>query len=292
MDLRNMATPAHVDAVVAEGMKLLQNRGAQVLNAIDDGVFFLDPEGRAIFVNEAASRLLGFTNRELLGRSMHDATHHHYPDGSVFPVEECPILSSVTDAVQQRVGGDIFWRKDGTALPIDYTSIPIKEGRTVVGVVVTFRDISAEQRADEQEMRLQRERELRAEAEAAREALRASERQYQFLTEAIPVQVWTARPDGTLDYVTRRCADYFGKSCEEILGEGWQHVIHPDDLGHALDRWTHSLATGAPYEVEFRLRRADGAFRWHISRALAQTDDSGKIVRWFGSNMDIQERKD
>jgi PAS domain S-box-containing protein len=223
--------------------------------------------------------------------SMHELTHHHYADGSVFPVEECPILSSVTDAVQQRVGGDIFWTKSGKPLPVDYTSIPIKEGRKVTGVVVTFRDISDQQRVEEQATWLTRERAARTEVEAAREALRASEARYRFLAEAIPVQIWTARPDGALDYVTQRVADYFGVTVDEVLGAGWQHVIHPDDLPQAVARWTHSLSTGEPYEVEFRLRRADDQYRWHIARALPQFDESGKVVHWFGTNTDIEDQK-
>jgi PAS domain S-box-containing protein len=286
-----LVTPPGGEMAISEALAALQGRTTQILNAIDDGIFFLDTEGRTVFLNEATVRMLGFTNREALGMSMHELTHHHYADGSEFPAEECPILSSVTDAVQQRVGGDIFWTKSGEPLPVDYTSIPIKEGRQVTGVVVTFRDISDQQRAEEQTTRLGREREARAEAERAREALRASEARYRFLAEAIPVQIWTATPDGALDYVTQRVADYFGMTTDRVLGEGWQHVIHPDDLPVAVERWTHALQTGEPYEVEFRLRGADGSYRWHIARALPQLDGSGKVVHWFGTNTDIEEQK-
>jgi len=286
-----LVTPPGGEAAISEALASLQSRTTQILNAIDDGVFFLDTEGRTVFVNEATVRMLGFTNREALGMSMHALTHHHYADGSEFPAAECPILSSVTDAVQQRVGGDIFWTKSGKALPVDYTSIPIKDGRHVTGVVVTFRDISDQQRVEQQATRLTREHEARTEAEAAREALRASEARYRFLAEAIPVQIWTATPDGALDYVTQRVADYFGVTTQQVLGEGWQHVIHPDDLPNAVERWTHALSTGEPYEVEFRLRGADGSYRWHIARALPQLDASGKVVHWFGTNTDIEAQK-
>lgn len=286
-----LVTPPAGEPAITAALAALQGRTAQILNAIDDGIFFLDTEGRTVFLNEATQRMLGYTNREALGMSMHDLTHHHYADGSEFPAEECPILSSVTDAVQQRVGGDIFWTKSGTPLPVDYTSIPIKDGRQVTGVVVTFRDISDQQRVEEQSGRLVREREARAEAESAREALRASEARYRFLAEAIPVQIWTATPDGALDYVTQRVADYFGVTTEQVLGAGWQDVIHPDDLAQAVERWTHALATGEPYEVEFRLRDRDGHYRWHIARALPQRDESGKVVHWFGTNTDIEEQK-
>jgi len=281
----------NIDEMAAEALRLLHDRGIQVLNAIDDGVYFLDSAGRTIFINEAAARILGYTNREVLGKSMHELTHHHYADGTPFPHEECPIVSSVMEAVQQRVGGDTFWMKNGQPLPVDYTSIPIKEGRAVVGVVVTFRDISDQQNADEQAARLRRERDARAEAEATRELLRASEARYRFLAEAIPVQIWTAQPNGALDYVTQRVADYFGTTTERVLGEGWQGVIHPDDLPSVIERWTHSLTTSTPYQVEFRLRRADGEYRWYLGRALPQLDEQGKVVQWFGTNTDIDDQK-
>ncbi|CAN5799878.1 hypothetical protein BH11GEM2_BH11GEM2_21050 [soil metagenome] len=287
----NPIVPETVDMNIDDALQLLQDRGAQVLHAIDDGVVFLDNMGRTIFLNEAGGRMLGFTHREMLGKQLHDLTHHHYADGTPFPSEHCPTTSSVTDAVQQRVGGDIFWTKNGTKLPVDYTSIPIKEGRTILGVVVTFRDITEQQFAETQTARLKGEREARAEAEAAREALRASEARYRFLAEAIPVQIWTAQPNGTLDYVSQRVADYFGTTVEQVLGEGWQNVIHPDDLGGVVARWTASLQSGAPYEVEFRLRSGEGVYRWYLGRALAQRDAEGRIVQWFGTNTDIEDQK-
>ena len=161
----------------------------------------------------------------------------------------------------------------------------------LLGVVITFRDISDQQRAEEQSLRLKGERVARAEAEEAREALRASEARYRFLAEAIPVQIWTARPDGTLDFVTKRLADEFGMARERLLGEGWLGVLHPEDVAGTVARWTQSLATGAPYEMEFRLRRSDGAYRWYLARALPQVDETGTIIQWCGSNTDIHEQK-
>jgi PAS domain S-box-containing protein len=283
--------PVAADPVVADALRLIRERAPDVLNAIDDGIYCLDPAGRTIFVNESASRLLGYTNREILGKPMHELTHHHYADGSVFPASECPIRFSASDAVQHRVGGDTFWTKAGKSLPVDYTSIPIKDGRNVVAVVVTFRDISDQQRVEEQALRLRREDEALAAASAAREALRESEARYRFLAEAIPVLVWTALPDGQLDYVTERTGRYFGLSPETLLRDGWKNVVHPDDLPEVASRWAHSLQTGEPYKVEFRLRGADGEYRWHVGNALAQLDDEGRVVHWFGTNTDISDQK-
>jgi PAS domain S-box-containing protein len=111
------------------------------------------------------------------------------------------------------------------------------------------------------------------------------------LSESIPAQVWTARPDGALDHVNREVLEYFGRSREQMLGEGWLGVIHEQDAAAVLERWTHSLTTGESYEVEFRLRRADGEYLWHIGRARAQRDDAGRIIRWFGINTDIDRQR-
>ena len=142
----------------------------------------------------------------------------------------------------------------------------------------------------EKNRQLARQAELLREKELA-ELRRASEERYRFLAESIPQQVWTAAPDGGLDYVNQRVLDYFERSAEEIIGWGWAEVLHPDDLPVSLARWQRSLETGEPYEVEFRLRRSDGRYRWHLARALALTNADGAVVKWFGTNTEIEDQK-
>ena len=114
---------------------------------------------------------------------------------------------------------------------------------------------------------------------------------YRELAEAMPQQVWTAQSDGQLDYVNQRGLEYFKRTSEEMLGSGWLNVVHPDDAEGCVNRWVHSLKTGEPYEVEFRLRRAsDEMYRWHLGRAVAIRDAAGEIVRWLGTNTDIHDR--
>ncbi|MCA1625633.1 MAG: PAS domain-containing protein [Acidobacteria bacterium] len=125
----------------------------------------------------------------------------------------------------------------------------------------------------------------------AHEFLEKSERQYRFLSEGIMHQVWTARPDGKLDYVNNRTLEYFGLTFEQMINDGWQSVVHPDDLADCVKRWTKSLETGEYYEVEFRLKKADGSYRWHSGGATAGRDSEGKIVKWFGTNTDINDKK-
>jgi PAS domain S-box-containing protein len=115
--------------------------------------------------------------------------------------------------------------------------------------------------------------------------------QQRFLAEAIPQQIWTATADGRLDFVNDRVPAYFGASGAELLGAGWQQFIHPDDLPPVLERWRACLQSGETYEAEFRLRRADGAYRWHLARAIAKRDAAGTVTRWFGTNTDLDDLK-
>jgi len=130
------------------------------------------------------------------------------------------------------------------------------------------------------------------EEEPVQDAPRATEESFQSLAEHVPVQIWTARPDGLLDYVTEQTARHFGLTAARLLDEGWQNVVHPDDLASAVAKWTHALTTGETYEAEFRLKLHDGRYAWHLARAVPQRSASGSIVRWFGTNTDIEELRE
>jgi len=132
-----------------------------------------------------------------------------------------------------------------------------------------------------------------AEARAQARAQAQADEKYRVLAENIPVQVWTSLPDGKLDFVTEQTARSFGVSAETLLRDGWKDVLHPDDVPLAVERWTRSLTTGEPYEVEFRLRLADGTYAWHLARAVAQRSAvDGTIHRWLGSNTNIEAQRE
>ncbi|MGI8579133.1 MAG: PAS domain S-box protein [Solirubrobacteraceae bacterium] len=111
------------------------------------------------------------------------------------------------------------------------------------------------------------------------------------LADLVPGQVWTARPDGSLDYVNARVCEFFGRGRYSVAHTGLDELMHPDDVRGVVRRWKHALASGEPYEATFRLRRHDGEYRSHIGRAMPQRDAGGQIVRWCGANIDLSEER-
>lgn len=122
-------------------------------------------------------------------------------------------------------------------------------------------------------------------------AVRESEQQFRTLAQALPNHVWTSLPDGRLDWFNERVYAFSGKAAGELDGERWIGIVHPGDVAEASQRWAAALASGDAYEMEFRLRRADGAYRWHLARAVAVRGDDGEIARWIGTNTDIEEQR-
>ncbi|MBD1394475.1 PAS domain-containing protein [Mucilaginibacter glaciei] len=114
--------------------------------------------------------------------------------------------------------------------------------------------------------------------------------QFDFVTDFMPVQLWTAKPTGELDYVNKPTIDFFGLPVADIIGPEWLGNVHPEDREGCIERWTRSLQTGEVYQYEFRLRDRFGNYKWHLTRALPFMTD-GVIAKWFGTNTDIDEQK-
>ncbi|KQV36214.1 PAS domain S-box protein [Rhizobium sp. Root1204] len=125
-----------------------------------------------------------------------------------------------------------------------------------------------------------------------RRDLKNSEARFRALAQAIPNHVWTATPDGQLDWFNERVYEYAGARPGELDGALWTSIVHEEDVASVAERWQSALLSGHDYETEVRLRRSDGRYRWHIVRAVPVRDDGGSIIRWVGTNTDIEDQRD
>ena len=228
------------------------------------------PEHVFEFSNAAYSRLIG--DRPIIGRRVRDALPEVAGQGFVALLDRVfetrtPFVGREIPVLLARVaGGDV------EQVFVDFVYQPLLSGDgSVEGIVAHGSDVT--------------------DAVRARQLIEASEERYRFLADAIPVQVWTATTAGELDYVNHPAETYFGMSMRELVGTGWLHQVHEDDVPRVVERWRHSIETAEPYQVEFRLRRADGVYRWHLARATPQRSADGDVLRWFGTNTDIEATK-
>jgi len=125
----------------------------------------------------------------------------------------------------------------------------------------------------------------------ARNALLDSEAQFRSLASTMPNQAWLAHGSGATYWVNEQVCAYTGQTMKSLVSSGFRHCVHPDDLQATQKSWEHAVATAGAYEYEFRMRRADGQYRWFLARALPLIDEAGTVLRWVGTNTDVQEQK-
>jgi diguanylate cyclase (GGDEF)-like protein/PAS domain S-box-containing protein len=133
----------------AQEIERLNRQNWLILDSAGEGIYGLDTEGKTTFVNPAAAAMTGFDPEDLIGKSQHEVVHHSYSDGTSYPVQDCPIYAALTDGEVYHVDDEVFWRKDGTSFPVEYTSTPILEDVEIVGAVVTFTDVTERKALEE-----------------------------------------------------------------------------------------------------------------------------------------------
>ncbi|SDK99595.1 PAS domain S-box-containing protein [Franzmannia pantelleriensis] len=180
-DLRRRHRRGHVGwERIEQVFERIERQNQLILGAAGEGIYGLDAEGKTTFVNPAAERILGWSSDDMVGHDAHLMFHHTHADGSHFPVQQCPIHASFSDGQVHRVDDEVFWHKNGEAIPVEYTSTPIFEMGRLVGAVVLFRDIRERKRAE------QRLRDALAEVESLKQRL---ELENQYLQEEIKAEL-------------------------------------------------------------------------------------------------------
>ena len=165
---------------------------------------------------------------------------------------------------------------------ISYTSNDISFLQ-LIGRVVAF--------AIDDNFNLKRAEAANAELQRQNERLQRSERELREVIETIPCMAWSASADGAAQFFNRRWLDYAGLAADQVEDWGWTVVVHPDDLNVLVDYWRMLMTSGQSGEIEGRLRRFDGVYRWFLFRATPSVDENGRIVKWYGTNTDIEQRK-
>jgi PAS domain S-box-containing protein len=127
----------------------MERENQLLLEAVGEGIYGVNAEGKTTFVNSAAERILGWTAEELVGKKIHPIMHHTHPDGSHYPSHDCPIYAAFHDGVVHRIENEVFWHKDGTPIPVEYVSTPVVDHGQLVGAVVVFRDVRERKQAEE-----------------------------------------------------------------------------------------------------------------------------------------------
>jgi PAS domain S-box-containing protein len=242
-----------------------------VIETLPVGVWVAD-ETRRLILSNAATRHI-WAGERLVGIEGYAEYEGRWLDtGERITPEEWGLSRAVT---RGESSGEQYARIrafDGTEKVIRMSSAPLRDASGhIFGAIALNEDVTRLKEVEQ--------------------ALQESEREYRTLSESMPQVVWTARPDGGLDYVSQSLADYIGRSVEEALGLQWYDLVHPDDLTPTVERWQRSLASGEVYQVEHRLQRADGAYRWFLTRAVSMQGPGGRPLKWFGTSTDIEDIK-
>ena len=197
-------------ALLLEQQQAMGERCRLLLESTGEGIYGLDGEGQIIFINRAGAALLGYEAGELIGKISHLVLHHSHPDGSSYPSQECTVAQACTSGHGSSVEGEVFWRKDGSSFPVEYSSHPVLENGRPSGVVVSFKDVTDQ--------------------DTMQSALRASEALFHGAFRAARTGIALIATDGMtyLDVNDALC-EMLGYTKEELLALDWMKVSHPDD---------------------------------------------------------------
>jgi PAS domain S-box-containing protein len=243
-----------------------------VMEHAADAVFLLNEEGRTVYANPAAERMFGWSKAEFEGRKLHEVVHHRHPDGRPYPMEDCPLGRVFFSGQSLYSHEDTFFHKDGSPVPVACSNAPVMRDGAVEGGVLIVRDIS--------------------EARRARQALAESEARFRDMADSAPVMMWVTDPGGHCTYLNRRWYEFTGQEPGQGEGLGWLDAVHPEDRGLAEQAFIDSNAKRIDYRVDFRLRRADGVYRWTMDAAAARFAEDGEYLGYVGSVIDIEERRE
>jgi PAS domain S-box-containing protein len=244
-----------------------------LLESTGQGIYGIDLQGNCTFVNRATCELTNYRPEEVLGRNMHDLIHHHKPDGSVYPREECPVYRACQKGEGCCIDTEVIFRRDGTPIPVEYSSFPIIEGGTITGAVVTVVDVTERKRAEEK--------------------LRANEQLFRSIFENAQIGIAYFSVDKQKHISNRALHEMLGYSGEELntLGQ-WDKIVTPEDRVSGAERYAELIQGKRDCdEYEQRFIRRDGRILVANDRFQLVRDAAGRPQYIVGLTEDITDRK-
>ena len=264
VELRTAAL--HLEVAERRRTQEIAERLAAVVESSGDAIISKTLDGIMTGWNLGAEKVFGYSPLEAVGKHVALLLPPERAD------EESAIMARIRRGESVEHFDTVRLRKDGRKIDVSVTISPIRDSSgAIVGASKVARDISERKHAEE--------------------ALRESEKRFHAMLDGIPQLAWMAEPDGNLFWFNQRWYDYTGTTAEQTKGWNWQSLHDPEILPEVLDTWKAAIAGGTPFEMEFPLRAEDGHFCMFLPRIVPLKDSNGRVIRWFGTNTDISERK-
>jgi PAS domain S-box-containing protein len=236
-------------------------------------LFIIDANGNCTFMNPAAESMTGFDFREVQNRSLHDMVHHSHPDGTPYPVEDCPLRKAVKKGgTAKEVCEDVFVRKDGSFFDVSCAVHLIEDGSREAYAIIEVRDITEEKRVQQ--------------------AIIESEARFRTMADNAPVMISILDIWKQSVYVNRQWLDFSGSNFEDSINYGWQHLLHPDDMAPFETQYDEALAAQSGFRAELRMRRHDGQYRWMVATLTPRFGPHGDFLGHISSTIDINDIKE
>jgi len=260
-----------------ETKKKMEKTNELLLEGAVEGIYGLDLEGNTTFVNPAGAEMLGYASDELLGKPQHPLVHHTKANGEPYPREECHIYAAFRDGKVHYEENEVFWKKDGTSFPVEYTSRPIRERSKITGAVVTFSDITRRKETEE--------------------ALKENEDQFRSLVDNIPGVSYRCLidKDWTMLYISDAVQELTGYPPSDYIRNSvrtFDSVSHPDDKEMIAKAVEECVKEKKTFTIEYRIIHSDGRILWVTEKGQASFDEKGDPLYLDGAIFDITERKE
>jgi len=266
-------TGTHLDITerkqAQEALRTSEELFRSISDSAQDAIVMIDPEGRIVVWNRAAETMFGFSANLALGAGLHDLIlpqrYHQDHLERLSRFGTAPTGEGVGKVIELTAR-----RADGQELPIELSlsGMRLQDKWFAVGII---RDITERRRAEE--------------------AIRQSEEHFRLLSDSGPAMLWMASQDMKCTWFNKAWLAFTGRTLDQDRGSGWSEGIHPEDLERTLRHYTTSFVDRQSFEIEYRLRRADGRYRWVLDRGIPRYSDSGEFIGYLGSAIDIDVRK-